>query len=358
MSIPKIYNKQIFEPRLQTLHKQLDPLLKMLFKLTKAEQVFLSFWNEDYNQVYNKEKGFFQPLEFDGQQLKQKFKLLFSEVIYVPNARLHTLIQDLPFFSEHDKSANVFLLPLIIKQDNRIGVLGLNMPQNENFDFDQTVHQIEIIGQHIVGVFDQFLSKISINHSNKVNFDLMPASFMNFSINKNAELLDCNFSKHLMRKHPAFKNYSCDSKDMIESLLQMDLSAFAKMLMKFNNNQNIEYVYPYVLDKKEKKYFVIKIHVSLSNDGVYQCLAFIDDISIHRAYNTTLDQILFDISHVMRRPVVSMKGLTNLIDLNQFDRNEIYEIAGKLKVVSEEMEDYIKAMFKMYEAKQEAEYYL
>ena len=60
----------------------------------------------------------------------------------------------------------------------------------------------------------------------------------------------------------------------------------------------------------------------------------------------------------MRRPVVSMKGLTNLIDLNQFDKNELYEIAGKIKVVSEEMEDYIRAMFKIYEAKQVAEYNL
>lgn len=103
---------------------------------------------------------------------------------------------------------------------------------------------------------------------------------------------------------------------------------------------------------------MIKLHVSLSEDGVYNCLALIDDISIHRKYNATLDQILFDISHVMRRPVVSMKGLTNLIDLNQFDRNELYEIAGKIKLVSEEMEDYIRAMFKIYEAKQSAEYNL
>lgn len=249
-------------------------------------------------------------------------------------------------------------MPLIDAKDDRIGVLGLNMTEEGAFDFGQIVHQIESIGEHIVSIYDNLLGKNAAFYTNKVNFEHMPAAFLNFSINKDAELLDCHFSNHLIRKHPAFLNYSGNSMEKLEPLLQMTLQEFTKMLLKSQNDQSIEYVYPYLVDGKEKKYFLIKIHVSLSTDGVYQCLAFIDDISIHRKYNATLDQILFDISHVMRRPVVSMRGLTNLINLNEFDRNEICEIASKIKVVSDEMEDYIRAMFKIYEAKQEAEYLL
>lgn len=358
MSIPKINNNQIFEPRLQILHEQMDPVLKMLYNLAKPDQVFLSFWNDGYSQVYNQETGFYQTEDFDCQQLEKKFKSLFSEVIFVPNARLHTLIQDIKLFSNSGRSSNVFLLPLINAKDNRIGVLGLNMADEGAFDFEQIVHQIESVGQHIVSIYDNLLGKSSASYTHKVNFDQMPASFLNFSITKNAELLDCHFSKHLIRKHPAFLNYSGNSMEMLEPLLQMELTAFTKLLLKSNTDQSIEYVYPYLVENQDKKYFLIKIHASLSHDGIYQCLAIIDDISIHRKYNTTLDQILFDISHVMRRPVVSMRGLTNLIDLNEFDRNEIYEIASKIKVVSDEMEDYIRAMFKIYEAKQEAEYHV
>lgn len=358
MNLPKIKRSQIFEPRLQILHEQMDPVLKMLFNLTKADQVFLSFWNEDFNNVYNLRKGFYQAENLDGQQLKKKFKTLFSDVIYIPKARLHTLIQDIHFFTDSESSDNIFLLPLINEDENRIGLLGLSLSTEEIFNFEHIVHQLEIVGQHIVGIYDKLLTKITKFHSYKVNFDQMPASFLNFSINRNAELLNCHYSKHLIRRHPAFINYSGNSMDLVESLLQMDLSSFTKMLLKSNNDQSIEYVYPYLIEGQEKKYFLIKIHVTLSEDGFYHCLAFLDDISIHRNYNATLEQILFDISHVMRRPVVSMKGLTNLININEFDREEICEIAGKIKVVSEEMEDYIRAMFKIYEAKQAAEYSL
>ncbi len=113
MSLAKINTSQIFESRLQLLHEQMDPVLKMLFDLTKADQVFLSFWNEDFTQVYNQRKGFFQTQNLDEQQLKKKFSTLVSDVIYVPNARLHTLIQDIHFFTDTDTSDNIFLLPLI-----------------------------------------------------------------------------------------------------------------------------------------------------------------------------------------------------------------------------------------------------
>jgi signal transduction histidine kinase len=68
--------------------------------------------------------------------------------------------------------------------------------------------------------------------------------------------------------------------------------------------------------------------------------------------------MIFDISHVMRRPVVTMKGLTNLIDMDIFDKEELKEITHKIKTVSNEMEEYIRAMFKIYEAKQDAIYHL
>ncbi|WKK75012.2 hypothetical protein QYS49_25730 [Marivirga salinae] len=330
----------------------------MLFKLVKADQVFLSLWNEDFNQVYNQNNGFYQSENLDGQQLKQKFESLHSDVIYVSNARLHTLIRDIQFFTENDKNTHVYLLPLIDDNDNRIGVLGLNMSSDQTYDFESIVHQIESIGQHITDLYDKLISENTFSQIHQINFDQLPAAFFNFSIDKNAELLDYQFSKYLIRNHPAFLNYAGNSSEMIEPLLQMDLVSFTKMIVRSKNDQSIEYVYPYLVNGQEKKYFLIKLHVSLSETGIYQCLAVINDISIHRTYCATLDQILFDISHVMRRPVVSMKGLTNLIDLNQFDRGELYDIAGKIKVVSDEMEDYIKAMFKIYEAKQATEYNL
>jgi hypothetical protein len=357
MSQPKIHSTYSFEPRLQILHEQMNPVLKTLFNLAKADQVFLSCWNDEYSQVYNQDIGFFHDKDLDGNQLKKCFKTLASEAIYVANARLHTLIQDIQFFSNSEKNENLFLLPLIDSNNSRFGLVGLSISSSDDFDFDQVIHQIETIGQHISDIYSNFSVKSLPTPSSKINFDHLPVSFFNFSINRDAELLDCHFSKYLIREHPAFKNFSGNSLEILEPLLQMDVSSVAKLLLRSNNDQFIEYAYPFIVDEHNKQYFQVKMHVSLAENGVYHCLVLVRNISLNRAYTNVLDQILFDISHVMRRPVVSMKGLTNLIDLDQFDKTELYEIAGKVKVVSDEMEDYIKAMFKIYEAKQEDIYY-
>ena len=52
-------------------------------------------------------------------------------------------------------------------------------------------------------------------------------------------------------------------------------------------------------------------------------MGVVEDFSMQKAYGKMLDQMHFDISHVMRRPVVTMKGLTNLIDMNKFEKEDL-----------------------------------
>jgi len=352
MRLPNLNSSHILNAQLQSLHEQLDPVLKLLFDLTKANHVFLSIWDENYCQVFNENKGFSSEEVIESSQLKIKFGSLFPEVVYIANSKYHTLIQDVSFFKKFEMDHHVFLLPLVNHEDGRIGILGLDMPLDRPFDFEEIVNQIECIGQYIQASYSKRLNNSSRTTFCKINLDNMPASFFNFSINRNAEILNCHFNKHMIENHPAFLDYSGNSFEKLESVLHLDLPSFRNMILRSDQDQSIEFVYPFVQRGQDNKYFLIKLHISLSDAGVYHCLGCINDISVHYSYSATLDQILFDISHVMRRPVVSMKGLTNLIDLNQFDRKELLEIAEKIKIVSDEMEDYIKAMFNTYEIKQ------
>jgi signal transduction histidine kinase len=177
------------------------------------------------------------------------------------------------------------------------------------------------------------------------------------AINENHDLSYCNFSKNLIRKLPAF-NSGHTSEANVTKVLSMSIIDFYSMIEKIPDNQSLEYVYPDISQDGERKYFLIKIYCSAVAERGYHCVGVVEDFSMQKAYSKMLDQMLFDISHVMRRPVVTMKGLTNLIDMDKFEKEDLKEICQKIKSVSEEMEEYIRLMFQAYEAKPEALYHL
>lgn len=75
------------------------------------------------------------------------------------------------------------------------------------------------------------------------------------------------------------------------------------------------------------------------------------DITPILNYVGTLEQILFDISHVIRRPLSSILGLTQLIkDLHMTEEN-IKSISEKMIIVAQEMNQYIKCLNEAYNEK-------
>lgn len=72
------------------------------------------------------------------------------------------------------------------------------------------------------------------------------------------------------------------------------------------------------------------------------------NITERKEYVNTLEQILFDISHVMRKPVANMLGLTSTIDEYDLDPETLREHVSKIKSVSEEMDRYIRKLNEVY----------
>ncbi|WP_296618894.1 hypothetical protein [Marivirga sp.] len=357
MSLPKFYSNPYFQPRCQILHQKMNPVLKMLSELSLAPQSFLILWEEDYHQLYDQEKQSHAQLDVDCQLFNSRFSKLNQEVIYVPNVKLHTLFQNITFFKAYVDNEQLLIYP-ILDVNNRVkGLLGVILSATDHKPFDFLIKQMESIGVYVNKLFHDYLNDQKKSLSNNINLESLPASFFEFEINQNEELVHGNFSKILMRKHPAF-NEDCTLEKRVAKLLGITTSDFYSLINKIKDQQNIEYVYSCSNSRGEKKYFLIKIHITEVRSGQYRCLGVLEDFTVQKAYGSVLDQIIFDISHVMRRPVVTMKGLTNLIDMDKFEIEDLKEVTNKIKTVSEEMEEYIKAMFKIYEAKQEAIYHL
>ncbi len=83
-------------------------------------------------------------------------------------------------------------------------------------------------------------------------------------------------------------------------------------------------------------------------DGAVVWHGTFQDITERKEYINTLEQILFDISHVIRKPVANMLGLTTAIEEYDLDADSMKAYISRLKIVSEEMDSHIKKLNEVY----------
>ena len=77
------------------------------------------------------------------------------------------------------------------------------------------------------------------------------------------------------------------------------------------------------------------------------------DITALVDYIASVEQILFDISHVMRRPIASILGITTVINEGDLDHEELNYFAQKLHPVAKEMDEFMIELNKKYEQKRQ-----
>lgn len=71
-------------------------------------------------------------------------------------------------------------------------------------------------------------------------------------------------------------------------------------------------------------------------------------------YIESIEQIIFDISHVIRRPISNLKGILNLIQQDSFTQKEFSELVKALEDISQELDEYSKELNLAYEKKRES----
>lgn len=84
-------------------------------------------------------------------------------------------------------------------------------------------------------------------------------------------------------------------------------------------------------------------------DGTVIWYGTFQDVTDRKRYTKALEQMLSDISHVMRRPVATMLGLAEAFEIEkELNENTLREYLMHLKTVSREMDVYIRQMNEAY----------
>ncbi|NEU08675.1 hypothetical protein GZH53_10165 [Flavihumibacter sp. R14] len=77
------------------------------------------------------------------------------------------------------------------------------------------------------------------------------------------------------------------------------------------------------------------------------------DITLFIEYITSIEQILFDISHIIRRPIANILGMSKLIKDADLNEKDMLDITKKILNVFEELDSYIQQLNISYDKKRQ-----
>ncbi len=85
------------------------------------------------------------------------------------------------------------------------------------------------------------------------------------------------------------------------------------------------------------------------SNGVITWFGTFQDITSRVEYENTIEQISFDISHMLRRPVTTLLGLSSIIENDEnLDAKKLKEYSGYIRSVSDELDKFTRKLNETY----------
>ncbi|MGL2966987.1 PAS domain-containing protein [Flavobacterium sp. XGLA_31] len=183
----------------------------------------------------------------------------------------------------------------------------------------------------------------------------VPGNTYMFEINKNGEtnMLFMNRGTETFNHNYKIDDLSNDSGKIREIIHVDDKVKFNDMMKEaYKTESPISFQYRVVINGQERWRWMQAIPEKDKN-GKTIWYAATSDISPLVDYIASIEQFIFDISHVIRRPTSTMLGMTQLIRDSQLSENEIKDISIKLFQISEEMDKFICELILAYHEKRQ-----
>ncbi|MDT0675189.1 GAF domain-containing protein [Autumnicola musiva] len=86
-------------------------------------------------------------------------------------------------------------------------------------------------------------------------------------------------------------------------------------------------------------------------DGTIVWYGMFQNINRIKQYEQALEQISFDISHILRRPITTIQGLTDIIQQEKLDEKSFKQYSALIKEVSEELDVFTRRLHATYAEK-------
>lgn len=180
--------------------------------------------------------------------------------------------------------------------------------------------------------------------------DQAPVMIFEFERSEDGDIKFNFISKGIKDLHPildpeAVKN----NPSLVFSVLHSDdLPAFLNSIdISFNelSDWNVEFR---IIKDKETEWHSLRAKPEKLKNGNVIWYGTIMNVTNRVAYESALEQIAFDISHVLRRPVSTLLGLTSLIESEEMTKKKILEYSSHIKSVSQELDIFTRRLNATY----------
>ncbi len=114
------------------------------------------------------------------------------------------------------------------------------------------------------------------------------------------------------------------------------------------------HVIEYKLNYPEDKWHLLKVNPEIHNDGSVTWYGHIEDITSHLEYEKAMENIVYDLSHVLRRPVANLLGINNLLQEEQnLNEKDLKKYSKFIQKASQELDDFSRELNDIYQKKRE-----
>lgn len=283
-----------------------------------------------------------------------------SEILIVEDAQLDKKFIDNPF-TKGDNAIRFYAgAPLVSKKGYVLGTLCVVDTKPRKLT-DIQKRALNILSKKAMDYLNSRKLILLQNNNIELNAlklkkltDLAPCIIYQLQITKNGEMEFDFLSKGINSSLPNFDSELIKkSPKLIFDFIHPDDLPYVKQSIKESSKHFTEWNIAYRVKISENKteWHLGRALPEKTKKGTVIWYGTIQNITSLIEYEKTMEQIMFDISHVLRKPVANLLGLTNLIENEKFSELNFKEYVGYIKTVSDELDNFIKKLNQTYRQK-------
>lgn len=283
-----------------------------------------------------------------------------SEILIVEDAQLDKKFIDNPF-TKGDNAIRFYAgAPLVTKKGYVLGTLCVVDTKPRKLT-DIQKRALNILSKKAMDYLNSRKLILLQNNNIELNAlklkkltDLAPCIIYQLQIAKNGEMKFDFLSKGVNSSLPNFDSELIKkSPKLIFDFIHPDDLPYVKQSIKESSKHFTEWNIAYRVKISENKteWHLGRALPEKTKKGTVIWYGTIQNITSLIEYEKTMEQIMFDISHVLRKPVANLLGLTNLIENEKFSELNFKEYVGYIKTVSDELDNFIKKLNQTYRQK-------
>ncbi|MCL6219504.1 GAF domain-containing protein [Zunongwangia pacifica] len=185
--------------------------------------------------------------------------------------------------------------------------------------------------------------------------DNTPGVIFQLRIQKDFEISFDFISKGIKEIHPdlTYENMKANPISFLNYIHSEDVDGFRKSMRRsVTSLSSYKYSFRILLTGDKTKWYKVRATPKRMDDGAVVWFGTLMDVSGIMEYETILEQITFDISHVIRKPLTTLLALNNTLrNHDELSETDLREYADMIDIVIKELDVFTRKIDQFYQLK-------